>query len=92
MLSPQLVELYGGRMYVASELSSWWVGSDHEGTGETVKCMKYDRWSRTTRFLCQQFRQQADMEGDLDLVRIDGGLSGWKELAPVAPPWLLDSV
>lgn len=76
-IPPHLQELYDGRMYIAPALSAQWVHGEH---------VKFDRPQPITHFLLQQFRLQADIEGDLQPVRVNLGLSGWKELGFVPSP------
>jgi hypothetical protein len=81
-----LVELYEGRMYVSSMLSSQWLHNEREDTVRMVQSVAYDHSQSITRFLCQQFRRQADAERDLQ------PLSGSRASGFFSSPRLLDSV
>jgi hypothetical protein len=52
-------------MYVSPMLASCWVHNEDKNTITIVKNAQYDRSQLVTRFLCQQFRQQADLGRDL---------------------------
>lgn len=64
-----LQELYEGRMYVSPTLSSQWLlKGEGRGTTKIAFDVEYDPAQLVTRFLCQQFRRQADVEEDLPVL------------------------
>ena len=68
---------------MSPELSSQWIHDEH---------LEYRHTAALTQFLCQKFRKQADIDGDLPPLQLNCGLSGWKEAGVVPSPQVLNPV